>query len=66
MPISHGIMVRVNWKQVPIGASVFIPGVDTDDLKEQIEEETALLGCRVRMLEVGEGELMGLRVWRVA
>lgn len=59
------IKIVVSWGDMVIGASVFIPCIDTQKAKEQVQEvaERNLwqVTARVRI----ENEMFGVRIWRI-
>ena len=59
-----GVRVTVNWDKMVIGASVFIPCIDTEEAIKQSTKIFAVRGWtlyhRVRI----EGGNLGLRIWR--
>jgi len=59
------IKIVVSWDDMVIGASVFIPCIDTQKAKEQVQEvaERNLwqVTARVRI----ESGMFGVRIWRI-
>lgn len=47
------------------GDSFFIPCLNTDDIRKKILHEAGKLGMKVSVRYVVEGELQGLRTWKV-
>lgn len=62
---THGIPIEIAWDAFQIGTSIFIPGVDVDDLKRQAKWEMRRLGLEVVINSVIENGITGIRVWRV-
>jgi hypothetical protein len=62
---THGIPIDIEWDAFQIGTSIFIPGVDVDDLKRQAQWEMKRLGLEVVINPVIEDGVMGVRIWRV-
>lgn len=61
----HGLSFRVNWAKFKVGASIFIPCLDTDAALAEVIKVTKRLHYKVRhRVAVDEG-IYGLRVWRV-
>jgi hypothetical protein len=59
-----GVRIQVNWDKMVIGASVFIPCINTEEaIKQSIKifaDRGWTLDHRVRI----EGGNLGLRIWR--
>jgi hypothetical protein len=61
----HRLNFRVNWKNFVIGASFFIPCLDTDDALKQVKRTTNRLRYKIVSRVVIEKGIHGLRVWRI-
>lgn len=61
----HGIDFRINWAKFRVGASFFIPCLDTEEALTQIKRTTRRLHYRIKSRVVIEEGIYGLRVWRV-
>lgn len=48
-----------------VGDSFFIPCLQVDEMRKTIQKEADRLQVRVKIRFVIEGELQGLRTWRV-
>lgn len=59
------IEYRLRWKYLKIGESFFIPCLDHDKAKEEINKEAKEWKMRVLAKGVVEHGLKGLRVWRI-
>ena len=59
-----GVKVIVQWDSMVVGASVFIPCVDTEKAKQQITKIAALKTWQVEMRVRIEDKMFGLRIWR--
>ena len=59
-----GVLIEVNWDKMVVGASVFVPCINTEEAIKQSEaifrEKTWQCEHRVR---IEDGKL-GLRIWR--
>lgn len=59
-----GVRVIVDWEDMDIGTSIFVPCVNTEEAKKQIKmffsKQTWDYLIRVRI----EGGKLGVRVWR--
>jgi hypothetical protein len=56
--------ILVNWRSLPVGASVFLPAINTDRLHKQLDKIAELLGYTFVKREVIDGGKWGIRVWR--
>jgi hypothetical protein len=61
----HRLNFTVNWKNFVIGASFFIPCLDTDDALKQVKRTTNRLRYKIVSRVVIEKGIHGLRVWRI-
>ena len=61
----HKLNFRVNWATFIIGASFFIPCLDTDEAERQVKRTVKRLRYKVVMRVVIEKGVQGLRVWRI-
>ena len=61
----HGLNFRVNWKNFVVGASFFIPCLDTEEALAQVKRTTKRLGYKIKTQTVVEKGIHGLRVWRI-
>jgi hypothetical protein len=59
-----GVRVVVNWDSMVIGASIFIPCVNTEKATNQVKKVMALKGWECRYQVRIESDKLGLRVWR--
>lgn len=65
MATTHGLRVEIDWHQMPVGSSVFIPCADTRNLKRELKEEADSTGYNTKIEEIVELGICGVRVWRV-
>jgi hypothetical protein len=59
------IKVIVAWDTMVIGASVFVPCVDTDKAKQQISKIATLKGWTLETRVRIENDMFGVRIWRI-
>ena len=62
---THGVPIEVEWDKFQVGTSVFIPGVDQEELKRQLRWEMAHRGLKVVLRSTVKDNMLGVRVWRV-
>ena len=61
-----GIHVVVDWDQIKVGSSVFIPCIDTTCARQQVKKVFAKRGWSARCRIGIESGTWGVRIWRVA
>ena len=59
------IKVVVRWDDMVVGASVFIPCIDTEKAKQQVEKVVAAKSWQVETRVRIESKMFGLRIWRI-
>ena len=59
------IKVVVRWDDMVVGASVFIPCIDTEKAKQQVEKVVAAKSWQVETRVRIENKMFGLRIWRI-
>lgn len=59
-----GVPITVDITNFPVGASLFIPCINTTQAKKQVRAETK--GIRLVFDVRIEGKKLGLRVWHIA
>jgi hypothetical protein len=59
-----GIKVVVAWKYMVVGASVFIPCINTTRAGEQVRKIAELKSWRVAVRTRIENKMFGVRIWR--
>ena len=59
------IKVIVDWDKMVVGASVFVPCVDTDKAKAQANKVAEIKGWTFEMRVRVENDMFGVRIWRV-
>ena len=58
------VKIIVQWDKMVVGASVFIPCIDTEKAKQQLEKVAELKSWQVAMRVRIEDEMFGVRIWR--
>lgn len=61
----HGISFEINWSKFKPGRTFFIPCLDLDFAKKEVEAVAKRLRYSVEMKGVVENGIKGLRVWRI-
>ena len=61
----HGLSFRVNWAKFKVGASIFIPCLDTDAALAGVIKVARRLNYKIRHRVVVDKGIYGLRVWRI-
>ena len=59
-----GIRIVVNWDELKVSGSVFVPCVDTEKVKDQVSTVASLRQWGVKHEVRVENNLLGLRIWR--
>ena len=59
------VKIIVQWDDMVVGASVFIPCIDTEKAKQQVEKVVAAKSWQVEMRVRIENKMFGLRIWRI-
>lgn len=59
-----GLRVTVDWDDMDIGYSIFIPCVNTEKAKEQVKNVAKMKYWTVETRVLHENGKLGLRVWR--
>ena len=62
---NEGIPVIIEWHAMVLGASFFIPALDTEPLIKNILILAKQRGIRLKYKEKIENELIGIRFWRI-
>ena len=58
------VKIIVQWDDMVVGASVFIPCIDTEKAKQQMIKIAELKSWKVEMRVRIENKMFGLRIWR--
>jgi hypothetical protein len=61
----HGISFEIDWSRFKPGRTFFIPCLDLNAAKEEVEVVAKRLRYSVEMKGVIENGVRGLRVWRI-
>lgn len=61
-----GPLIVIDWDQLKVGSSVFVPCMNTSLAKRQVGEIFKRRGWKMRLVIRPERELWGVRFWRVA
>jgi len=61
-----GVRIHIKWDQLAIGASMFIPCINTTKAKAQLNKIAEEKGMTLDLTPRIESGQWGLRVWRVA
>ena len=59
-----GVPIEVDWDKFSVGASVFIPCINTIKASRQVKYVTAHMGMLVQITTRAENKKWGIRVWR--
>ena len=59
-----GIRIIVNWDGMSVGASVFVPCINTYKAKEQVSKITKARRWQVTIKIAIENGKLGIRLWR--
>jgi hypothetical protein len=62
---NEGIPVAIEWHAMVLGASFFIPALDTGPLIEAILYNSRQLDMKLKYKEKIENGLLGIRFWRI-
>ncbi len=60
-----GERITIQWDKLTIGASMFIPCLDTTTAQAQLYNVAKQKGIKLKFSKRIEGGLWGLRAWRV-
>jgi len=59
-----GVRVVVNWEGMVVGASIFVPCVDTREATKQIKAFFKKKDWKLEFRVHAESDLLGVRAWR--
>jgi hypothetical protein len=65
MVCNEGIPVEIEWRNMTLGSSFFIPALDTEPLIEQILIEAKQHRIKLVHKETIENGKVGIRCWRI-
>ena len=60
-----GVRIVVNWDNMVVNASIFVPCVDTDKAIKQVKNIALIKGWEIVTRVTIEKNKFGLRVWRM-
>ncbi len=60
-----GVRIEINWDDMVISSSIFVPCLNTGKAKEQLTRITKERGWEVVIKVVIENHKWGVRLWRV-
>jgi len=60
-----GVRIVVSWAEMPVGASVFVPCVNTEEAKKQVAKIAKKKGWKVQSHIRIEDKKFGVRIWRI-
>ena len=59
------VKIIVQWDDMVVGASVFIPCIDTEKAKQQVEKVVTAKSWQVETRVRIEDKMFRLRIWRI-
>jgi len=59
-----GIRVTVDWDKMVVGASIFVPCINTEEAKKQIAKIAKTKGWETKVFIRIEDGRFGVRIWR--
>ena len=59
-----GVPIHVDWAQFAVGASIFIPCIDTQEARKQLRMQGVRMGMEFEHEVRIEGGKYGIRAWR--
>lgn len=60
-----GVRIIIDWEKMPVGASAFVPCVNTEEAKKQIAKIAKNKGWDMQVHTRIEDERFGVRMWRI-
>ena len=61
-----GVRIVVKWDDMVVGASVFIPCINTEEAMRQAAKIAVGKGYETEARVVIESEILGVRIWRTS
>lgn len=61
-----GLTIRINWSKMGVGASVFVPCLDTEACKKELNLVTKQYDWDIISVVSVENQRLGVRMWRTA
>ena len=59
-----GIRIVVDWEQMVVGASIFVPCINTEEVKKQVAKIAKKKGWETKLFTRIEDGRFGVRIWR--
>lgn len=59
-----GLRITVNWEDMDVSSSVFVPCVNTEKCRDQLKQVAKRRDWKLTMQTCIEGGKLGLRAWR--
>ena len=59
-----GVRIVVNWDNMAVGTSVFIPCINTEEAMRQSAKILVKKDYKTEAKVVVENEILGIRIWR--
>lgn len=59
-----GVRIIINWSGMHVGASLFVPCINTQKAKDQVVKLFKRKEWRVKTKIVIENDRLGIRIWR--
>ena len=60
-----GVRIVVSWAEMPVGASMFVPCINTEEAKKQVAKIAKKKGWKVQSHIRIEDKKFGVRIWRI-
>jgi len=59
-----GLRITINWDAMDVGASIFIPCINTEKGKKQLKSVAKMKAWELEVQICVENKKLGLRAWR--
>ena len=59
-----GVSIVVKWDDMEVGASVFVPCINTEEAMRQAAKIVVSKGYKTEARVTIENEILGIRIWR--
>lgn len=60
-----GVCMRINWNRFVVGSSVFMPCIDVEKAKQEVQKMAKHRCIKLKAVVRIENGLYGVRFWRV-
>ncbi len=60
-----GVVIKINWDDFVVGASVFIPAINLTELNKQMQIIAKEKEIKLKGFDRIEGGKLGMRFWRI-